>query len=88
MVGRAPKLRKGSGYPLQVLATLRAFRFYPSRSCFYGGHTIITFCFTNVLSNHYRQGVQNGLCSGLFWTTIISTFAQRVINETSYNRSS
>jgi hypothetical protein len=24
----------GSGYPLQVLASLRAFRFYPSRNSF------------------------------------------------------
>jgi len=23
----------GSGYPLQVLAALRAFRYYPSRTC-------------------------------------------------------
>lgn len=35
LLGRAPKLRKGSGYSLQVLAPrasgLRAFRCYPSR---------------------------------------------------------
>jgi len=32
--GRAPKLRKGSGYSLQVLAraSLWAFRYYPSRN--------------------------------------------------------
>jgi transcriptional regulator GlxA family with amidase domain len=38
---------------------------------------VVNFCTTNVLSKYYPAGVQNGLCSGLIWTTYISIFAKR-----------